>query len=628
MPYMQELIHKLEVGPWIRHLKVSLAVLALLGLFVGYNWRNYRNMGSPEAMDAAQVGRNLSEGRGFSTMFIRQVSIYLIKGRNDARIQAGDAAAKADPALIKGDHPDLANPPVYPLVLAGLIKVLPMNWEAETTKPFWSRDGRFARYQPDFLIALFNEFLFLIVILLTFLLARRLFDPTVAWTVGLLLLASELLWRFSVSGLSTILLLLIFVGLAWLVVLLESEVREPKWGPRAPALLVIGIGVLLGLGMLTRYSFGWLLIPVVVHLALFGGPRRAALCLLAVAVFALMITPWVYRNMKLCGLPFGTATFAIMEGTGIFPGHKLERSLAPNLEQVFFSGFIPKLSGHGRTLLQQELPRLGGTWLTPLFLTGLLLGFRNPAIRRLRYFTVMSLGMLMIVQALGRTQLSEDTPEMNTENVIVLVLPFVFIYGVALFYMLLDQMNLPFRGFRIVVIGAFGLIMALPMVYTFLPPRPTPLMYPPYHPQIIRQISSWMNKHELLMSDAPWAVAWYGQRQCIWLSQDANEDFFAVNDMLKPVRGLYLTQITMDARFISEWLKPGPGSLNWGSFLLNSMLIRKAVPETFPLREALPGMLPQQLFLTDSKRWQYSEPIEAPAEAEPEKTKPPAAKEK
>ena len=47
----------------------------------------------------------------------------------------------------------------------------------------------------------------------------------------------------------------------------------------------------------------------------------------------------------------------------------------------------------------------------PVFLVGLMLGFRNPATRRLRYFVLLSLCVLIVVQALGRTQLSDDSPE-------------------------------------------------------------------------------------------------------------------------------------------------------------------------------------------------------------------------
>ena len=173
----------------------------------------------------------------------------------------------------------------------------------------------------------------------------------------------------------------------------------------------------------------------------------------------------------MCGWPFGTASFAIVEGTPVFPEHRLARSLQPNFNGVALRPLIQKLLGNSRAILQNDVPKLGGNWAAPFFLVGLLLGFRNPAIRRLRYFLVGTLGLFIVVQALGRTHLSEETPEINSENLLVLCVPFVLVYGVSLFFLLLDQMNLLFRELRVIIIGAFGLVMCLPMIFAFLPPK-------------------------------------------------------------------------------------------------------------------------------------------------------------
>src|SRR5689334_16875285 len=117
MPFLQDSIHKLEEGGGLRFVRFGLGGVVVLALAVGYDWRAYRNMSSQEAMDAAQVGRNLSQGKGFSTLYIRPFSMFLLKRHAQA---TGDT--RPDPARIKGMHPDLANPPVYPLVLAGLMK--------------------------------------------------------------------------------------------------------------------------------------------------------------------------------------------------------------------------------------------------------------------------------------------------------------------------------------------------------------------------------------------------------------------------------------------------------------------------------------------------------------------------
>jgi hypothetical protein len=118
-----------------------------------------------------------------------------------------------------------------------------------------------------------------------------------------------------------------------------------------------------------------------------------------------------------------------------------------------------------------------------------------------------------------------------------------------------------------------------------------------------------MNEDELMMSDMPWAVAWYGDRQCVWVTLDApfdpkrttQSDFFSIYDFQRPIYGLYLTTLTTDARFYSQMLKDKDYA--WGRFMLESLL-RTNVPTGFPLRYAPPGLLQQgQLFLSDRERW-------------------------
>jgi 4-amino-4-deoxy-L-arabinose transferase-like glycosyltransferase len=188
------------------------------------------------------------------------------------------------------------------------MKVLPFYYEIPAkSRPFWSQDGMFARYEPDFLIAAFNQLLLLGLIVSVFFLARRLFDRAVAWFSALLLFGTELLWRFSVSGLSTMLLLVIFLGLVWSLVLLENEAREPTRGPLALVALAAIAGAVIGIGGLTRYAFGWLIIPVIAYLLLFAGPRRVTLALTTFGIFAAVMAPWIVRNYHVSGTPFGTA---------------------------------------------------------------------------------------------------------------------------------------------------------------------------------------------------------------------------------------------------------------------------------------------------------------------------------
>lgn len=319
MPLLQDTIHKLEEGGGTRFVRVGLAGLLVLALVVAYDWRAYRNMSTAEGMDAAQLGRNLAEGNGFSTQCIRPFSVFLLTRHARA---AGDG--RSDAGRLKVSHPDLANAPVYPVVLAGLMKVLPFDYTLPTKpRPFWSQGTQFWRYQPDFLIAGFNQLLFVAASVLVFFLARRLFDPTVAWLSSLLMLTTEIFWRFTASGLSTMLLLLLFVALIWLLVLLEEEGRVPQRGLAMQLALAACVGLLVGLEGLTRYAAASLILPVLLYLFLFGGPRRVGLGLVALVTFLLVMAPWIARNYSVSGTPFGTAGYAILETTRAFPANKL-----------------------------------------------------------------------------------------------------------------------------------------------------------------------------------------------------------------------------------------------------------------------------------------------------------------
>ena len=502
-------------------------------------------------------------------------------------------------------HPDLANPPVYPFMLAGLMKVLPFHYPVNLKGTFWANNGSFWRYQPDFFIALFNESLLLIVVVLTFFLAKNLFDSNVAWLSAILILGCELLWRFSVSGLSTLLLLVIFMGLTLLLLEVERGARDSR--PRTGWLLGLALaaGILTGTGALTRYAFGWTIIPVALFMLLFSGPKRLWHMLAALAAFVLVLTPWIIRNEAVSGTAFGTAGYAMVEGTFVFPRFQLERSLHPELTQaMWLTPYVQKLSGNLRGILTGDLLKSGATWAGLLFFAGLFLGFRSTGARRLRYFLLLCLPVFIVVQSLGRTQLSDQSPEINSENLLVLLVPLVFIFGASFFFTLLEQMTLPLIQLRYAVIGGFVALCGLPLAFALLPPKTVPVVYPPYFPPEIQQTASWMKPGELMMSDVPWAVAWYGHRQCVWLSLDAQTGFFAINDYVKTVSALYLTPQTMDAKFISDWVQTR--DFSWGNFIVDTV-VKGKIPAGFTLRNAPTGFLPDRLFLTDRDRWKTAQ---------------------
>jgi len=606
MPFLQELIHQLEQGPGLRYVRVALAVLGVAVLAVGYNLRTFKNFYAPEAMDMAQLARNLAEGRGYTTLCIRPVTIHLVKTTSEqhGRGPVIEGGIRDDARLYPG-HPDIVNPPVWPVLLAGLFKVLPLPEEVQAEPPF--------RYAPELAGVAFSQVLFFALVGMVFWLARRLFDPSVAWLSAMVLVVSEVFWRFALSGLSTVLLWVWFVALAICLVRLEEGGREaPERAGRVFGWAALA-GLIVALGCLTQYAFGWLIVPVVLYVWWVGGPRRRPAALVSLVVFVLVVTPWLIRNWYWSGLPFGAATYTVLDGTYVWPDDRLARSLQPRFEVPVGVGPLSplwnKFFANLKLIMTQDALRFGGSWVAALFLAGLLVPFLHPARQRLRGFVVLCLPVLVVVQALGRTYLSDETPEINTENLLVLAAPLVVMYGVAFFLTLLDQLELPFYSLRLTVMGLFVIVVGLPMLLVFLPPRPTRTSYPPYNPLVIQRASAWLRPNELMMTDVPWAVAWYGKRQAVLLTrhflpppQEASspDPFFAINDYLKPINALYLTPRSTNAKFLTDWVWAGERS--WANLIIDA-LVSRSVPPWCPLRAAPNGFLPEQLFLADWARW-------------------------
>jgi 4-amino-4-deoxy-L-arabinose transferase-like glycosyltransferase len=548
-------------------------------------------MGSQEAMDSAQLGRNIATGKGYTTGFIRPFSMFLLQRQNAKRMPQGTRLGEL--TKVADRHPDISNAPVYPYVLAGLMKVLPFRYPIpEKDLAQWSMGV--AHYQPDVLISIFNQTLFFLLIVSTFFLARRLFDAPTAWLSAALLFGADIMWRFSVSGLSTMLLLLIFSGVVWCLVLIEETVREGNRGLIGLVVLLLLLGIACGLGILTRYSCGWMIIPIAIFLVLLPRrdiplpgaqqlgreifvPSRAFIWSIPLIVFFVLTVPWIIRNYHLSGAPFGTASYFMYDGTAHFPENRLDRALQPEFPAFntnWLTVLAQKLFNNTRSIVENDLLRLGGGFIAMFFFIGLLIPLNNPGPSRLRWFLVGSLPVLVIVQALGHTHLSDDSPNINMENMLVLLAPFVIIFGVQFFWMILGQLQLPFHQLRYVFVAGFCLVTCLPLLFTFLPPKPPAVVYPPYFPPSIQRAASFVEQDELAMCDISWAMAWYGNVRSILATEGT--DAYATIDEFQPIKELYLTQATINRPFLSGWMQ---SSDNWGNlFLQFSTAFRDADP--------------------------------------------------
>jgi 4-amino-4-deoxy-L-arabinose transferase-like glycosyltransferase len=167
-------------------------------------------------------------------------------------------------------HPSLWKAPVYPLWVGALYSIGGVH-------PGWVKGA-----QVVFGVA---------VIVLTWLLARRLFGPRAATAAAFLVAVYPMAFQFEEllysEAIATPLLLAVLV-LAW-------TRRPTPW--RA-----VGTGAALGIAMLTRPSFGMLGAAILVAwIALAGWRRGIGLTVVAGLVAALVIAPWTIRNHHVDG---------------------------------------------------------------------------------------------------------------------------------------------------------------------------------------------------------------------------------------------------------------------------------------------------------------------------------------
>ena len=596
MPRIQEWIYQLEVGNLKKYISIAAVVLAVVGITVIYNMREYENFSSVESMEVAQLARNIATGQGYSTHCIRPLDLHVLK-----RLLKGERPDTG--AVFNKPVPDLANAPVYPVLLAAVMKVLPFDYDV-------LEQGKFDtyKYQPEVFIGWINQVIFFANVALVFLLGRRLWDSDVAILSAAIFFGTDLMWKFSNSGQSTMLLIFLFLVLCHLVTSLDHHMSGEEGSRGRVFGIAAGIGAVVGLMALTRYSMIVVIVPVLVALILVGGNRRLPITLVSMLVAICVVTPWLVRNHQVSGNLFGTAGYAVMQGTDAFPGDVLERSLDPDWGKIAFSDYTKKLMINLGDVVVEGIPLSAGGWIGGFFLVGLL-PFRSPLISRLRLFVLAAVVCMIPVQCLVQTYRSELSPVLNSENLLVIFTPLLILFGVSLFFILLDRLDLPETGgarrfFSIL----FAMVMCAPILLAILPPRTFPIAQKHYVPPRIQSTALYLEANQVMMTDIPWATAWYGGRKSIMKSLDPSKSFEALNHYLfyQSISLLYLTELSVDQKILSELKfngqrrrdQDGNLQIGWGTFVMD-ILGKQEIPTGFELRHSTGGYLPNQILLAE-----------------------------
>src|SRR5437867_57538 len=124
---VQSAVWNIELGRGKAVLQWVVVIFATGVLMLLYTHWQFRGLEKREAIDMAQLARNIARGRGFTTSVVRPVSLWHLK------------TYRPDHNPMFEDHPDLYNPPLYPLILAGIFRLLPAKvFEAQISDAMYA----------------------------------------------------------------------------------------------------------------------------------------------------------------------------------------------------------------------------------------------------------------------------------------------------------------------------------------------------------------------------------------------------------------------------------------------------------------------------------------------------------
>ncbi|HOO76622.1 MAG TPA: hypothetical protein PK636_00180 [bacterium] len=442
---------------------MTAAVCLAVGVWTAYYLNNFEGLTVIDAMDAAQVARNLAEGRGFASDFIRPATLGRFPGREV--------------------YPDLYNSPAYP----------------------WLLSLFFRKFGPE---------------------SQVVTATSLVWSLGACLLAGGWVWRLCGLGWG----ITAFLACALSPGVLEAAYAGVGIGFQAVICLIFFIaiagrgpgraavsGAVFGILALSEFDFIFLLPCAVGMYVLYSPAGRRKKGMIFLGAFFMTLSPWLIRNLAVAGNPLASLRWSeFFSFTGAWPGNRVFRDISLS---AFPAGWVGTVTVKAAVFLGLIGPYWQVLGYTPLFAVFLTAVFRSGW--RLAFAGRM-LGVLVVTEVMVIV-----LTDPNTVGGLMVFLPAAVVLALAFLH---DCAGEKFSGSgwkRAAAWTALLSVCAYPGVVTAFSGPPIrryfeSVMGPEEYRLLeeengLDKIQTVLKPDELVVSDSPWAVAWFARRAAVWI---------------------------------------------------------------------------------------------------------------
>lgn len=523
---------------------IRLILFVLIGgLCVFELFMNFRGLSTPAAMDQAQIARQIARGEGFTSKCMRPL----------------DIVTKAPKKSKKVDFNHFTDTNYAPLHAYAVSSALSMGGydNFENTR----MDSEVTNvYNGDRWVAGVSMLFFVISLVLAYFLFSNLFDEVLGSTVVAFMGLSELMLDYAVSGLAQPMLMSLLLSS---VCCLGIGIKAYHAEKTVKSVIFVVLALLFTMVMsMSCYLSAWCAVGLIIFCSLYFRPIGMYA---VVGILLMMLTVFlpVYLILEPMGGLLPRLLHSIFFSFGSETGELLLRSTADNTVGFNSTDFFLRLLGYVFAQWGTLFHDMGGIIVTPFFFLALFNRYKKAVVEGIKW-AVFSMWMCA---GIGMALFSEQGNVSPTQLSIIFA-PFFTAYGIALVFNFLSRLQLGanFYAYRALAIttlllissGAFMFDLPQKIHFGILTSARGIPHFPPYYPAALNgRLHDITNADDLIITDQPWAVAWYADRKAVWMpvSLDAyTRDLDTIfNRSKQGVQGFLITPTshTMPAEGIS-----------------------------------------------------------------------------